>query len=35
MDYTTENFAKFNQSEKKSQDNAEKPIKIGKRLCQR
>ena len=32
MDYTTENFAKFNQNEKKTQNNIEKAVKIGKTI---
>ena len=32
MDYTTENFAKFNQNEKKSQNNIEKAVKVGKTI---
>ena len=32
MDYTTETFAKFNQNEKKSQNNIEKAVKVGKTI---
>lgn len=32
MDYTTENFAKFNANEKKAQNNTEKAVKVGKTM---